>query len=86
MSLSQSTPGPWDTFAGIVFTDIGYLCAVADGAYSFEENLANAKLIAAAPQMLAALQEIRSAIIGRKRYKDFLPQINEALQRAGEIE
>jgi hypothetical protein len=44
-------------------------CAPIDG-YS-NNALANARLIAAAPDLLAALREVRAHMQGAQRYKDF---------------
>ncbi len=60
--MTQHTPGPWVAtgFEGIVVNDSkDRTLALAPGSSTnLEEMKANARLIAAAPDMLAALQDI----------------------------
>ena len=91
--MSKHTPGPWrvgdagHTVFGPKETDgklpqrIGELCAVR------ESYLANAKLIAAAPDMAALLNEWRCFVLhgSSRRYteKEMLAWTNELLAKAG---
>lgn len=58
----MSTPGPWKMTLGRSTCAVkqegalGYLCEMSD--YARQEQIANARLIAAAPEMLAALKKI----------------------------
>lgn len=65
MSEAKHTPGPWDIRDTIlsgrrgVYGQIGLIAVLAEhdiGAVEWEQGDANARLIAAAPEMLAALQ------------------------------
>ena len=64
---STHTPGPWRTDAGVILSEDGRGIAVAQGPSRVfqprrfapeHERLPNAKLIAAAPTLLEALEEI----------------------------
>jgi len=60
---NQHTPGPWlsGTWTGReIFNQDGHFIATTmeSGILSVPENIANARLIAAAPTMLAALQSV----------------------------
>lgn len=60
-SLTDTTPGPWTYEAGLEGFYIGNGEAIATIVYGYidhPQNIANARLIAAAPDMLAALQMI----------------------------
>lgn len=58
MSKAKHTPGPWDENNGRVFRgNSGSICILTDQ-HSFVEYRANARLIAAAPELLEALQSI----------------------------
>lgn len=58
MSKAKHTPGPWDENNGRVFRgNSGSICILTDQ-HSFGEYRANARLIAAAPELLEALQSI----------------------------
>ncbi len=62
---TQHTPGPWKIGAklGIYCKNLGTMIANCDHTTNFpEENLANARLIAAAPDLLAALRQVRIAL------------------------
>lgn len=66
---AKHTPGPWNAFnsikaigVGSERSDVAWVrfeeCGLMDTARSQEEDEANARLIAAAPELLAALQEV----------------------------
>lgn len=64
--MSAHTPGPWRVTAGrIIVQDAGVIIGSAAGHPNSgfypteEEGVANARLIAAAPDLLAVLQKIR---------------------------
>lgn len=67
--MSKHTPGPWETRAGgrdAVFTAAGSRIALVMPRFEDEhresaEDFANARLIAAAPDLLAALEELMYA-------------------------
>ncbi len=72
MSESKHTPGPWEIYGGIeicnaegqewkTIADIRYPSS-ANTKISVNEAEANASLIAAAPEMLEALQEAREVL------------------------
>ena len=88
---AKHTPGPWDnrsrvltvrhTASGDCIADIGGRC--------FNEDRANARLIAAAPDMLAALQGVMSYwhLISADQDEDVtidqrLPAVREAIRKA----
>ena len=65
MSESKHTPGPWKEVGAFVMTkdesiDICSSCNVNH--LSLEEAIANAKLIAAAPDLLVALKDLQKAV------------------------
>lgn len=72
MSNTKHTPGPWLREGNAVYTlnerEVNHLLVqvhVANGRTAFaEEQEANARLIAAAPDMLAELQTLRAVFIG----------------------
>lgn len=74
MSKAKHTPGPWLCMDGDIYSDESdMICNVTGGsgkAYIDEDTnsecLANARLIAAAPEMLAELQNILKEMRGRK--------------------
>ena len=66
---AQHTPGPWKVasgpFGATVFVgEEENPRIVSDAAASDPENVANARLIAAAPDLLAALREARERMMG----------------------
>lgn len=69
--MSKHTPGPWkaeqyesEGFCGWQFSACGSLLPLNDAtATDFDEAEANARLIAAAPRMLAALRKARDCIL-----------------------
>ena len=70
------TPGPWEiqdsgpgTIRGLRFrvvTDEKFIAKTSDG---LEEARANARLIAAAPEMYEMLKELEGGLLARARYK-----------------
>jgi len=80
------TPGPWRThinslnFADGVYAGDTWI-ADLDCATTGSERAANARLIAAAPEMLEALESIESAIQGLK----LDPALKEATDHAWEV-
>jgi hypothetical protein len=62
---SKHTPGPWEFFDTLCIgvmsaqSDVAH-CSGYDGNRSRDEELANARLIAAAPDLLAALEALLS--------------------------
>ena len=83
MSATQHTPGPWqiETFDDVPHSRIhakGEIGGAIADIYGNGDHGANARLIAAAPDLLAALREVDEA--GRAKYaSDF--GAAEALQR-----
>ena len=73
--MSSHTPGPWNAVEsqpGIYWIDTregshayGDIATVLEGGMDPEENAANARLIAAAPDLLAALEDAREEIAMR---------------------
>ncbi|ELY4027177.1 hypothetical protein QMS95_04390 [Cronobacter sakazakii] len=71
----KGTPGPWSAHddeesmaTSVVMNDFGdILCVVGTYMTSAEEDYANANLIAAAPDLLEALQEM-TAIVKKNSY------------------
>ena len=73
MKKHKHTPGPWETTGIFVRRNVAVIpkigkadiCAVyADGEIKREEARANARLIAAAPDLLAACKMIASIAVG----------------------
>lgn len=61
MTKAQHTPGPWATNSGSVFPATGgnKICEMLDThRRSLVESCANARLIVAAPELLAALDDV----------------------------
>ena len=65
------TPGPWEAEIPqgtepphILYQPNGMVLATLSGDYDLEERDANARLIAAAPALLAAAERVRTDIIG----------------------
>lgn len=79
------TPGPWRTgerYPCRIFTDrksvserqpIGSTCEAQDEGTETEEQIANARLIAATPELLTILQRFYSATYG---HTDLIPQLD----------
>jgi hypothetical protein len=67
-TLPSHTPGPWRVsdfdHTEIIMNDLAgtYIAGVRDEAIPYEEARANARLIAAAPELLAALKDARETI------------------------
>ena len=67
MSESKHTPGPWEPYRNPSYWEVrakgGEVASICPSKYSFgiDAEIANARLIAAAPDLLAALEEIREA-------------------------
>jgi hypothetical protein len=65
-TMSQHTPGPWNTnYASdglTVYHGTMPICTMSYGHGDYDLSYANARLIAAAPAMLAALKELREFI------------------------
>lgn len=88
MSEFKGTPGPWSTDrAGDVFAEggrndgqFGIVAGVAGADWS-AEDVANANLIAAAPELLEALQSILSKA-HKQNWNDKYPEEVEAAQAA----
>lgn len=53
---SKHTPGPWERYGFRIESESGYYVADVIDSNGFGENKANARLIAAAPRMSAALK------------------------------
>ena len=74
MSATQHTPGPWKAEGNGIFGQDGIYIGAAYSPVSFgakplcAEALANACLIASAPDMLSALEEIASRQISVQGY------------------
>jgi hypothetical protein len=58
-AVPQHTPGPWVTDGSMVYSDHGVQLHVADCTALTNRQKANAHLIAAAPDLLAALKDLR---------------------------
>lgn len=54
---TKHTPGPWAKYGGVIRSVVGNERKVADVRVLDDEGQANAKLIAAAPDLLAAAQQ-----------------------------
>ena len=84
--MSKHTPGPWRTTPnGVVTSDscqiahVGETSRPNDMVGSFERWDADARLIAAAPELLGALKEIMS---GRSMDSDLREQCKSAIAKA----
>jgi len=69
------TPGPWAVSAGVVAAKNGAVCGIArpggmmrPASDSADEAMANARLIAAAPELVAALQTAEMDYADLERY------------------
>jgi hypothetical protein len=97
--MSKHTPGPWKGFSPgpyiVAATGkrvIAY-CGVSEiGNIDMDENFANIRLIAAAPEMLEALEDVESKIVDYEakrinwRPDDFLFRVRAAIRKAkGEL-
>lgn len=57
----KHTPGPWRTTGSLISNESRVLVASLSGASDDDVEAANARLIAAAPELLAALKEVVEA-------------------------
>jgi hypothetical protein len=93
MNTAQHTPGPWsfEELNGILeiidetgLGTIAQLLTIESGIS--EEDIANARLISAAPDMLSALETIASRMSenadGRELYGDWIAIAEEAINKA----
>ena len=65
--MSKHTPGPWKQYGQEVFSDDKnetFICNTPEWLDdpSYDEQIANARLIAAAPELLAALKAMRNRL------------------------
>lgn len=58
MSKTKHTPGPWGASGTVVRADNGQGAVIAELGKVRDVNLANAALIAAAPELLRALEDL----------------------------
>lgn len=87
------TQGPWHVGerkqASVVYDESGYAIANAEvyhGKHSYDESLANARLIAAAPELLEALRalvEMADEKVTVSRTHEIASQARAALEKAG---
>ena len=81
--MSQHTPGPWKVVP--YEKDSAWECIEARGAHlacvSKAENPANARLIAAAPELLAALEQMAAECRKKGPFKS-LPNARAAIRAA----
>lgn len=75
--MSEHTPGPWKSFGRYVNTAEGEPLATADAGTIARENVANARLMAAAPDLLEAL---RGLLHSYKLTEDYLMANEQARQ------
>ena len=94
MSNTKHTPGPWKIGMSLsgkptIYTEVDFK-SVAWVDHDRSESDANAKLIAAAPELLEALDELRTAIIDCVdsewwgRHKEAVAKAYEAIKKATE--
>ncbi len=67
---TQHTPGPWDASGTVFSGPDGMIGEVGFGKRDDPEMIANARLIAAAPDLLAALHKIGYEPIGHAEASD----------------
>ena len=77
--MSKHTPGPWleDGFA--IRTKDGELIATMEGAFPFDEEMANARLVRAAPKLLEDGKKLcneLAGIMGAYELRDLLGNTN----------
>ena len=98
MKEFKGTPGPWvahddeeSMATSVIMNDFGdILCVVGTYMTSFEEDYANANLIAAAPELLEALKELISGYEDREKsgmfdmlvHGDLIEKANAAINKA----
>lgn len=89
MENFKGTPGPWvahddeeSMATSVIMNDFGdILCVVGTYMTSFEEDYANANLIAAAPELLEALQRMVSKS-HKQNWNDAYPEELQSAQAA----
>jgi hypothetical protein len=96
VSELKHTPGPWETKPTLlcdavrIFSGDIYLAAVTNSDFTLKQNQANANLIAAAPDLLEALERVQRKFYPanqREQNRDFTWHIvNKAIAKAkGEL-
>jgi hypothetical protein len=79
--MSEHTPGPWQLRGFNIYDNNKRLVANAGGEYKMDVDRANAKLIAAAPDLLRAC-EAMLAQIGRPGMAEARQKALDAIQKA----
>jgi len=91
---AKHTPGPWHHVGdGLVYTELTsnddeaiFICDTGNSRAANEEERANAQLISAAPELLAALQALEWAVSGvdyiETEYADQVAQARAAIAKA----
>ncbi len=84
--MTLHTPSPWITMYNThVYAD-HQLIAICEGTESWNETYANARLIAASPDLLNALRDLESAVSHYFREFEHLhPSINNPLRAARKV-
>lgn len=87
--MSAHTPGPWTTNrsvrhpGGSIGTTRGAIAVLTEDRYPADEQTANAHVLAAAPEMLAALRAIVQAYDeGREPFANDVDRAREAIDTA----
>lgn len=86
--MSKATPGPWESSgcrvcAGVGGPDIKVICDTANNkATRTPENAANAALIAAAPELLAACKQMSASLNGSPGDIEGISAAHQALDAA----
>ncbi len=83
----QHTPGPWSAMpyerSVAIFSDDAYIAAVYDGPQiDRDQRLANARLMAAAPELLAALQAVWEAYEEGYETEELTPAVADKVHAA----
>ena len=92
--MSEHTPGPWEASEGVPsdiwhvdMPDRQFSITVSRGGddwdMTVEEVQANARLIAAAPDLLAALVDLVDDVVSGEFYESRLVAAQEAIAKAG---
>lgn len=90
--MSKMTPGPWATYRQgnhiAIGRDRAHLVAVVSlDKYLPEQDVANAKAIAALPALIKALEQIALySRVNHDKPKDYGEVANDALKQAGVLE
>ena len=84
---AKHTPGPWDIDSSRVHTSIEadglHVAMVSYGNVTMETHLANARLIAAAPELLEVCEEfVRKCECGEARSQRSYAQMKAAIAKA----